>query len=88
MYKSFIVNIQNGIASVAFNRPEKANSLHKEMWSEMQSIFEDLDSNPDARVIVLSGEGKHFCAGIDLAMLMDEVSGIQPPAMSSAADQD
>ena len=71
MYNSFLVSIEDHVASVAFNRPEKANSLHRAAWKEMQQIFEDLDDNPEVRCIVLSGEGKHFCAGIDLSLLMD-----------------
>lgn len=65
------VTIKNHIAHVSFNRPEKANSLHMPAWEEMQAIFEALHENPEARVIVLTGEGKHFCAGIDLETLMD-----------------
>ena len=65
------VTIENHIAQVSFNRPEKANSLHMPAWNEMKSVFEDLGENPEARVIVLTGEGKHFCAGIDLETLMD-----------------
>ena len=70
-YTSFKVTIENHIAQVAFNRPEKANSLHTPAWEEMQAIFEHLDENEEVRVIVLSGEGKHFCAGIDLTTLME-----------------
>ena len=70
-YQSFKVEITNHIAQVSFNRPQKANSLHMPAWEEMRTIFTDLDENPDARVIVLTGEGKHFCAGIDLETLMD-----------------
>lgn len=70
-YTSFKVTIENHIATVAFNRPEKANSLHEPAWLEMQTIFETLHDTPEARVIVLRGEGKHFCAGIDLATLMN-----------------
>ncbi|WNJ20002.1 crotonase/enoyl-CoA hydratase family protein [Pontibacter sp. G13] len=66
----FSVDIQDHVAHVAFNRPEKANSLHMPMWEEMRAIFEHLHQEPEARVIVLSGEGKHFCAGIDLELLM------------------
>lgn len=68
-YKTFTVEIQDKIAHVAMNRPDKANSLNRTAWEEMQAIFESLDENPEARVIVLSGNGKHFCAGIDVAML-------------------
>jgi enoyl-CoA hydratase len=67
----FTLEIEHHIAQVAFNRPEKANSLPLAAWEEMQAIFEHLDDTPEARVIVLRGEGKHFCAGIDLSLLMD-----------------
>lgn len=70
-YTYFKVTVENHIAQVAFNRPDKANSLVMPAWEEMQQIFEDLHHNPEARVIVLSGEGKHFCAGIDLELLMN-----------------
>ncbi|MFK7770900.1 MAG: crotonase/enoyl-CoA hydratase family protein [Saprospiraceae bacterium] len=65
------VTIENHVAQVSFNRPEKANSLHMPAWYEMKSVFEELDENSEVRSIVLTGEGKHFCAGIDLETLMD-----------------
>lgn len=69
-YESFKVEINDHIAHVAFNKPEKANALDATGWQEMQAIFELLDKTPEARVIVLSGEGKHFCSGIDVSLLM------------------
>jgi enoyl-CoA hydratase len=65
------VTIENHVAQVSFNRPEKDNSLHMPAWYEMKFVFDELDENPEVRVIVLTGEGKHFCAGIDLETLMD-----------------
>ncbi|MCB0845692.1 MAG: crotonase/enoyl-CoA hydratase family protein [Bacteroidetes bacterium] len=75
-YQTFALTIENHIAQVVFNRPDKANALNQQAWDEMKAIFEELDKNEEVRVIVLSGEGKHFCAGIDLALLMD-VSRVQ-----------
>ncbi len=69
-YNYFKVEIENKIAQVAINRPEKSNALHMEAWMEMQHIFETLSSADEVRVVVLKGEGKHFCAGIDLELLM------------------
>jgi enoyl-CoA hydratase len=66
----FKVEIEHKIAQVSFNRPEKANALHMEAWIEMQTVFETLSKDDDVRVIILAGEGKHFCAGIDLELLM------------------
>jgi len=70
-YESFKVTIENHIATVSLNRPDKANSLHEKAWDELQQVFENLDDTPEVRVIVLAAEGRVFCAGIDLAMLMD-----------------
>ena len=70
-YETYNVTIANHVAIVAFNRPTKANCLIKKSWEEMQTIFEDLDENPEVRAIILTGEGKHFCGGIDLSMLME-----------------
>ncbi len=70
-FETFQLNIQSHLAHVTFNRPERANALNQKAWDEMKSIFEDLDENEDVRVIILSGAGKHFCAGIDLELLMN-----------------
>lgn len=69
-YSHFNVEIENKIAQVAFNRPEKSNALNMEAWLEMRSVFETLSDTAEVRVIILSGKGKHFCAGIDLELLM------------------
>lgn len=71
IYEAFKLDIQNNIAHVAINRPDKVNSLHQKAWDEMKELFESLSYNEEVRVIVLSGEGKHFCAGIDVSMLMN-----------------
>ncbi|MEO0897554.1 MAG: crotonase/enoyl-CoA hydratase family protein [Bacteroidota bacterium] len=70
-YTTFLVNINQHVATVSFNRPDKANSISKVAWAEMKQIFEELDQNPEVRAVVLKGEGKHFCAGIDVSMLME-----------------
>ncbi|RMG24653.1 MAG: crotonase/enoyl-CoA hydratase family protein [Bacteroidetes bacterium] len=69
-YTFFDLTIEDQLAQLAFNRPEKANSLHLPAWEEMRQIFEELDERQDVRAVVLSGAGKHFCAGIDLQTLM------------------
>ncbi len=69
-YQTLNLHIENHIATVSFNRPDKANALNKLAWTELQTVFEALDTNPDARVVILQGEGRHFCAGIDLELLM------------------
>jgi len=69
-YNNFLVTILNKVARVSINRPQKANALHQESWEELKAIFESLSVREDVRVVILSGEGKLFCAGIDLELLM------------------
>ena len=49
------------------SRPDEFNSMNKAFWSELPHLVESISDDASARVIVLSGEGKHFCAGMDLA---------------------
>lgn len=78
-YKTFLVDIADKVAHVRLNRPDKANALNHDAWAELKLIFETLDDEPSVRVIILSGEGKHFCAGIDLAYLMEQNQANQNP---------
>ncbi|MBT8234380.1 MAG: crotonase/enoyl-CoA hydratase family protein [Saprospiraceae bacterium] len=74
-YKYFNVELSDYIAEVIFNRPDKANSLHVPAWEELKEVFDDLSNNDKARAIILRGEGKHFCAGMDLQALMSVPAG-------------
>lgn len=69
-YELFKVEITDKIAHVALNRPEKSNAIPAKGWEEMEAIFNELSDTSEVRVIILSGEGKNFCAGIDLSLLM------------------
>lgn len=57
------------VAIVWFNRPDKMNALTKVMESELRNAFAQLDQDASVRAIVLSGRGKAFCAGMDIAEL-------------------
>lgn len=71
-YNTLLVNTDiPRIARVSFNRPEKANALHAEAWKELKDVFTNLNEDDAIRVIILSGEGKHFCSGIDLSLLKE-----------------
>lgn len=65
------VDVQDGIATVVLNRPPRANALDVAGWHALRSAFAHIDARQDVRVAVLQGEGKHFCAGIDLSVLSD-----------------
>ncbi len=69
-YQTLKVILEEQIAQVIINRPDKANALDQTAWNELKTAFNQLNDLEEVRVIVLSGEGKHFCAGIDLRLLM------------------
>jgi len=70
VYAMLTVEMVGAVACVTLNRPDKANALNAELWLELKTAFEWCDQTPEVRSVVLRGAGKHFCSGIDLAMLM------------------
>ena len=68
-FETLSVSLENHVATVRLNRPEKANAMNDAMWQEIRKAFQWVDETPAARVCILQGEGKLFCAGIDLQML-------------------
>lgn len=70
-YETLLVDIENHIAHVRLNRPDKANAMNAAMWVELEQCFDALDQDPEVRVVVLSAEGRNFCAGLDLDVFSD-----------------
>jgi 2-(1,2-epoxy-1,2-dihydrophenyl)acetyl-CoA isomerase len=62
---------ENGVLTIRLNRPEVFNSFNKEMAISLQNILDEAKNNELIRAIVLTGEGKAFCAGQDLAEATD-----------------
>jgi enoyl-CoA hydratase/carnithine racemase len=61
------LTINDGVADVRMNRPEKRNALDGAMFQALADAGERLKTEPGVRVVVLSGEGSSFCAGLDFA---------------------
>jgi enoyl-CoA hydratase/carnithine racemase len=80
------INISDGIADVRFNRADKRNALDGEQFAAIVEAGESLKTNKKVRVVVVSGEGASFCAGLDLgsmsAMASGERQGGNTPAAS------
>ena len=74
-YRCFDVNVDEQVAHIVLNRPEKRNSMIPEFWDELPSIVEELDAGSLARAIVISSTGPHFSAGLDLSAF-DPASGM------------
>lgn len=68
---SILLKIENKVAYITLNRPEVFNSFNRKMALSLQSIMDDCEVNADVRAIVLTGNGKAFCAGQDLKEVTD-----------------
>ena len=67
MSELILQECRDGILLLTLNRPEKKNALNNAMWRELQAAFEAAAADPAVSVLVLTGAGKDFCAGVDLA---------------------
>ncbi len=75
-----ITMLEDGIADVRMTRVDKMNALDPAQWSALVDAIDQLNAMPGLRVVVLSGEGRAFCAGLDLASMQ----GDRDPGASSA----
>ena len=67
-YTCFNVETKDNVAHIRMIRPERANSMIPEFWDELPKIVGQLSEGNEARAIVLSAEGRHFCSGMDLSV--------------------
>lgn len=72
MFEFLNYSVDGGVARIAFNRPEVYNALNDEITYELQTAFKQVAKDELVRVVVLTGEGKAFCAGQDLKAAMGE----------------
>lgn len=63
------LTLDGGVAVVRLTRPDASNAMNEALWQELRTAFDWVDATPAARVAVLAGAGRNFCAGIDFAML-------------------
>ena len=66
-HESIEFEIDDGIALLKLNRPKVLNSLNAQLMDEVRSALAEISENDAARVLVLTGNGRGFCAGADLA---------------------
>src|SRR5258707_14130955 len=62
-----IVALQNNIATVTLNRPERRNAVKLAMWNGLGELFERFAKDDAVRAVILTGAGEHFCAGADIS---------------------
>ncbi len=71
---SITTQLKNNVATITLNRPDKFNAFNREMALLLQTTLDECAANDDVRCIILTGAGKAFCAGQDIAELVGENS--------------
>ena len=77
--KTVLVEFDNGIAWVTMNRPDKRNAVSPTLAAEMLQVMNALEVDPRCKVLVLTGAGDSFCAGMDLKEFFRETDPLSPP---------
>lgn len=67
----FKVECSGGIARIVMNRPDKANGMTPDFWTDLPRLLDTLGQDETIRCAIISGEGKHFTGGMDLAAFAD-----------------
>lgn len=71
-YKYLLLEVEERIATITINRPEKNNAMNPDSWAELGRAIHELNENEDVRVIVITGAGeKAFVAGADIQWIHD-----------------
>ena len=66
-YKNIEFSIENGLAKLVWNRPDKLNSFNTEMHGEVKDALKQVKKSGEARCLLITGNGRGFCAGQDLS---------------------
>lgn len=84
-YQFIETSIDDGIKLIAFNRPNVLNSFHLPMAEEVQQALDDAEHDLAVRVVIISGNGRAFCAGQDLEEALPKDK--EPPAIDSIVEK-
>ncbi len=76
--EELVREVDDGIVALRLNRPEKLNAVNDALRSAIQSSMHDVAVDDSVRVLIITGTGRAFCAGMDLSEAADNRSGVQP----------
>ncbi len=85
-YETLIYEVADNVATITFNRPEAANALSPLMGQEFHAVAIEADDDPEVRAVLLTGAGKMFCAGGDLAAFASAGDGARKLLMRMTGD--
>ncbi len=72
-FEYIILEKKDGLAWLKFNRPDVFNAMSRDVYTEIDKALGDIENDPDARVIIITGEGKAFAAGADIKYMLENM---------------
>lgn len=66
-FEHIVLDVDDGIATVTLNRPDKLNAMSERMRRELMAVLDHTDANDDVRAVIFTGAGRGYCAGADLS---------------------
>ena len=77
-YESIILEVDEGVATLTLNRPDKLNALDATLLQESAKVIRDLNDDDDVKALIITGAGRAFCSGADLAVAVKGTDLNQP----------
>jgi enoyl-CoA hydratase/carnithine racemase len=66
-FETLLYDVEDGIATVTLNRPDRLNAFNTQMMRDLIDVFDETDGDDDVRCVIITGAGRAFCAGADLS---------------------
>ena len=86
-FENILFDVQNGIARLTLNRPDKLNSFTDDMHAELRVALDAIQEDKSIRVLVLSGAGRGFCAGQDLGDRAMQIQAGKMPDIGNTVER-
>ena len=83
-YSTIILEKKESIATITLNRPDRLNAVDETMEEELLDAFDDVANDDEARVVVITGAGRGFCAGEDVKIRPGEIHITKKPSVQIA----
>lgn len=75
-WEHFRFNIDQGVATVIFDRPERLNALTFSVYADLRDLLDELPHHPEVKVLVITGTGRGFCSGGDVDDIIGRLQGL------------
>jgi enoyl-CoA hydratase/carnithine racemase len=66
-FETLLYSVEDGVATITLNRPERLNAFNGQMMSDLVAVFDVTDADPNVGAVIVTGAGRAFCSGADLA---------------------